>query len=255
MNVHYSKELPQAFVIGSSELRGVVGLLEEHVGEVDIRVECSDDFSRYFETVEKLISYRNPKAKEIRRIYLTTRSDDYTKSASITFVDSTWSGILIDYKGPEDTVFRLKEETLDIIAGIRPWYTVMSYINFIFIAALIFGFVNGVWTSPYILRKVSEFRGAPIPDNFEKETNLSTFLYELLYITPINLILAAIFFSLCWPFLKKLHKFLFPQSVFTIGQGKLRFKHQQKVLWGVIITFIVSLAAGVFVLILQLILK
>ena len=95
MNVHYSKELPQAFVIGSSELQEIVSLFREYIGAVSIRVKCSDDFSRDFETVKELIAYRNPKSKEIRRIYLTASSDDYKKSGAITFVELTLKDLKI----------------------------------------------------------------------------------------------------------------------------------------------------------------
>ena len=94
-----------------------MALFEEHIGKVHIHVECSDDFSRDFETLKELIAYRNPKSKDIQHIYLTAYSDDYSKSksAAIVFVGSSWPGILIRFKGPENTVSRLKEETLVLL--------------------------------------------------------------------------------------------------------------------------------------------
>ena len=233
MNVHYSKELSQAFVIGSSELEEVVALLEEHIGEVYIRVKCSDDLSRDFETVEELIAYKNPKSKEILRIYLSALSDDYSKSAGMTFVHSTWSGILIDLKGPEDTVSRLKEEILDVIAGIRPWYNVASYSKVAIISGFIFGLIGASWI-PSVL-------GYEVED-----TDLITVLRDML---PIFL-LAVITYVPFWFLLDKLYKYLFPQASFLIGQGKSRFRTLEKVRWGVVIAFFVSFTAGLVLLIL-----
>ena len=239
MDVHYSKELPQTFVIGSSELEEVVALFEEHIGEVYIRVKCSDDLSRDFETVKELIAYRNPKSKEIQRIYLTAYSDDYSKSksAAITFVDSLWSGILIDYKGPEDTVSRLKEETLDIIAGVRPWYNIMYNSKVSITIGFIFGMIIGLC----------------IPSAFGYKIGEIGLINLLRDVMPIQLIAAIIFLALWWFLLKKPYEYLFPQAVFVIGQGKSRFEHQQRIRWCVIIGFFVSLAAGLVLLILSVI--
>ena len=38
MNVNYSEELPQAFVVGPDELEKLVGLLQERIGKVSISV-------------------------------------------------------------------------------------------------------------------------------------------------------------------------------------------------------------------------
>ena len=236
MNVHYSKEILQAFLIGSPELQEVVALFEKYIGKVDIRVKCSDDFSRDFDTLKELIAYRNTKSKEIRRIYLTARSDDYKKSAAIAFVDSTWSGILIDYKGPENTVSRLKEETLDIIAGMRPWYNVVFDRKVSMTISCIYGMISILWIQSALGYKIGNM-------------GLINFLRDVM---PIQLIAAIIFMILWWFLLKKPYEYLFPQAVFVIGQGKSRFEHQQRVRWCVIIGFFVSLAAGLIIAILQL---
>ena len=235
MDVHYSKELPQTFVIGSSELEEVVALLEEHIGGVYIRVECADDLSRDFETVQELIAYRNPKSKEILRIYISALSDNHSKSALIAFVHSTWSGILIRCKGPEDTVSRLKENILDIIAGMRSWYNIVYNFKFSMTISLIFGTIIGLCIPSALGYKVGEIG----------EVGLITFLRG---VAPISLI-AAITFVLFWFLLQKPYKYLFPKAVFVIGQGKSRFEHQQRVRWCVIIGFFVSLAAGLVPLI------
>ncbi len=242
MNVHYSTELQQTFVIGDSELKEVVVLLEEHVGEVYIRAKCSDDVSRDFDNVERLIDYKNPKSKEILRIYLTAFSDDNSKTAGITFVNSTWSGILIDYKGPENTVSRLREETLDIIAGIRPWYGMMYRINFLNPIWIVLGIllVAGLLFSFSIL--MIGFGWIPaVPEGNRKDL-----MIRLRAIRSVLLIPQVIFFVIA-VFSNKILKSYFPKAVFTIGQGKSRFEHHEKVRWVVIISFLVSFAASLVV--------
>ena len=233
MNVSYSKELAHAFVATPSELKELTTLLEENIGKVEIRADCTDDISREFETIEELIAYKNPKSKELRCVYLTARSDDYEKSVRIRFLDSIWTGILIDLAGPENVVSNLKEETQDIIAGMRPWYNVLFHSKFSMTISFIFGMILTLWIQIALGYKVGEI-------------GIISYLRDVM---PINLIAAFIILSLCVLFLKKPFNYLFPKAVFLIGQGETRFKHQQNVLWGVIIAFFVSLAAGLVILI------
>ena len=88
MNVNYSDELPQAFVVGPDELKKLVELLEKRIGEVSISADCIDKIQREFTTVKDLIDYENPKSKRICRIYLTA-GEGFEKSATIAFRDSS----------------------------------------------------------------------------------------------------------------------------------------------------------------------
>lgn len=249
MNVHYSKEIPHAFIADPSELQELVALLENHIGTVSIRAECTDDISRDFETAKELIAYKNPKSKEIRCIYFTARSDDYEKSARIRFLDSRILGILIDLDGPEDVISNLKEKTSDIIAGMRPWYNAMSHINFTIAISIVLWILMTFWIIPFVVDLVMAFRGVPISDYRGEDTSFSVYFRLVM---PISTPLALIFVFLYTRFFKRVHKFLFPRAVFTIGQGKSRFEFQQKFQWGVMISFFISLTAGFIIAILQL---
>ena len=145
MKGRYSKELSHAFVVSPDELKKLVELLQKRIGEVDISVKCADDFSREFNTVKELIAYENPKPKRIRSIRLGARSDDYSKSATIVFRDHFFfrSGISIDATGREDVVSRLKEEILDVVAGMCPWYNFAFHPTAPIIIGVIFGMISG----------------------------------------------------------------------------------------------------------------
>ena len=138
MDVHYSDKLKHAFVIRDSELKKLTRLLQDRIGKVDILAHCADGFYREFETVKDLITYENPKSKEICRIRLRARANDGSKSATIDFSDASWEGISIDCTGGEDDVSKFKEKTLDIIAGMRPWYNMLTSINFVSVSIIVF---------------------------------------------------------------------------------------------------------------------
>ena len=242
MDVHYSKELPQAFVASPDGLKKLVELLQDRVGEVDIRADCADDLSRGFETVEDLIAYENTKPKEICSLYLSAHPEDYSKrSARIRFYSSFWLGVLIDITGSEDDVSILKEKTLDIIAGMRPWYDAMSHINFVIAISIGLWILMTFWIIPFVVDLVMTFRGIPMSDYKGKDVSFHVYLRQVM---PISTPLALIFVSMYMLFFKRLYKFLFPRAFFMIGQGRSRFKFQQKIRWGVVIGFLVSLAAA-----------
>jgi hypothetical protein len=242
MNVRYSKELPHAFVVGPADLKKLIELLQKRIGKVEISTGCADDLSREFKTLKDLITYENPKLKEILSIYLRACSDDYSKSITIVFRNSARfsSGISIDANGREDVVSRLKEEILDIIAGMRPKYDAMYRLNFLTPAWIVFGilFFVGLLLSFSMLAVV--WGWVPVP---ETKRNITSFLRSIRYAlyVPQMISLAIAIFS------NKILKSFFPKAVFTVGQGKSRFEHQEKVRWTVIMGFWVSLAAGLVV--------
>ncbi|MDE0086757.1 MAG: hypothetical protein OXU23_13650 [Candidatus Poribacteria bacterium] len=225
MNVQYSKNLSDAFVASSDSLKKLVELLQNYVGKVDISTDCADGFSRDFNTIEALIDYENPKSKEIRRIDLSARSDDYKTSASIDFNSSIFRRkISIHFEGCQEIVLKLRDETQIIIEGMRPWYNVVSRISNSEYAVVILVF------SIYLVARLTNL-WLSISD-YEVEL-LDVIIIPLLFI----ILLIALFFG----------KRLFPSAVFTIGQGKSRFRTLEKVQWSVVIAFIVSFAAGLVV--------
>jgi len=245
MNVHYSKELSHAFVVGPSDLKKIVELLQKRIGKVEISTGCVDDLSREFKTLKELLAYENPKLKEIRSVYLRARSDDYSKSTTIIFRKSTRfsSGISIDANGREDVVSRLKEEILDIIGGMRPWYSVMHRVNFFYVFFISWLILFTIRILSYISALALKFKWVPVS---EELTSLAALPRGWLLILTILLLVLG-FFS------NKLRDFSFPPIVFAIGQGELRYKRKEQFQWVVIVGFGVSLAASLVVPIIMMI--
>ena len=232
MDVHYSDELKQAFVVSPDHLKKLVELLQKRIGKVNISGDCVDKIERKFKTVKDLIAYENPKLKRIRRIYLTARSDDYSKSATIVFRDSFLFGsrISVDATGREDVVSRLKEEILDVIIGMRPWYNAIARTNLVLVF-LILWFILGI-----IVGFIAMLRPDSSLDSAESVSYAET------------AVIMSLFFLCVWG-LDGIRGFLLPLGVFAIGQGQSRFKLLEKIRWGVIISFGVSFAAGLLLLI------
>ena len=244
MDVHYSDELKQAFVVSPTYLKKLVELLEKRIGEVNISADCVDKIERKFNRMKDLIAYENSKSKMICCIRLRAQSDDYSKSATIVFrgFPRLRSGVSIDIIGREDVVSRLKEKTLDIIVGMRPGYNAMHCIDF----RLIFGVAAGVvfffWCLSIICVLTLKFKWVPLSDSREEIMGLLASLQTPLYIAYLFCLAAFFFFN-------GFRDFFFPPAVFTIGQEASRFKRKERVQWGVVIGFGVSFAAGLLLLI------
>ena len=232
MDARYSDHLEHTFVVSPDHLKKLVELLQKRIGKVNISADCADKIERKFNTVKDFIAYENPKSKKIRRIYLTAQSDNYSKSATIVFRDSFYvgSGISIDVAGREDVVSRLKEEILDIVIGMRAWYNFTFNFKVGMIISIVLGMIIGAFLA-------ASHEG--------KDISFITYLRD---VGPIYLMLAGPFVFFVFLFLQ-LREHLFPQVVFTIGQGQSRFKLLEKMRWGVVIGFGVSFAAGLVVLI------
>ena len=225
MNVKYSKNLKQAFIAGAPELRKLTELLQDRIGEVKIYADCADDFTREFETVEDLIRYENPKSREICRVHLDAESDDPLKSANIILPYFSRDGISVEFTASEDAVFNLRDDTVDILLGMRPWYNKLALINH-WLAITIVPIIVFVVMLAVDLWLYS----------FSSKVGI-TGVTTGLFITTFAILFLG----------RKLLNCLFPWEVFTIGQGELRFKNKERVQWGVVIGFPVSLVAGLII--------
>lgn len=195
MNVRYSEELSHAFVVRPDELKKLVELLQKRIGKVDISADCVDKIEREFDTLKERIAYENPKSKRIRRIHLSARSDNYSKSATVVFRDSFLMGVSINVNGREDVVSRLKEDILDIGAGMCPWYDVMHRINFSLIScgAWMIGFF--MWFLSFICALTLKFKWVSLSDSGEKIIGLFASLQIPLTIACLFCIAAHFFFN------------------------------------------------------------
>jgi hypothetical protein len=238
VDAHYSVELPQAFVAGEDDLKKLVDLLADRIGNLEIRADCADEVARTFKTVKELAEFENAQGKEIRRLHVSARSDDFKKRATIDMSGLRWQGISLAFDAREDVVSRLRTDVLDLIGGMRPWYTVLHRVDFASVAFLAYFLL---WFGLLI---VVAFRWVPV-DSPKQQNPSSEALAQLVAYGGI-----AIFFATGIA-LNRFRDSLFPRAVFLIGQGKARFQHLERIQWGIVIAFIVSFIAGVVIAVWQ----
>lgn len=122
MNAKFSKDIQDAFIAGPDGLKKLGSLFSDRIGPLEIQIDCVDEITRNFPSMEELLLYENAKSKAIKSLRLFARSKDSNQRAEIKFTDSEWRGISIELDASQEVVSRLKDEVLDILSGMRPWY-------------------------------------------------------------------------------------------------------------------------------------
>ena len=68
MQTRCSLELPHTFHVREEDVEKLYQLFRDRIGNVEVTADCVDDATREFKDAKELVSYENPKHKEIRRI-------------------------------------------------------------------------------------------------------------------------------------------------------------------------------------------
>ena len=231
MKTSISTTRKHAYVVRLSDLEKLYKLLEDRVGTVTVSARCSDDMVREFDTWEEIASYDNPPSKKI--IGLSVKSYNYNmeESVYIEYHDESYSDVYssnmsIDIKGEEKFCLDMKNNILEIVEQIKPWYSFLSYKNFSIM------FVSYIFV--YLL--VRYFIYDNIINIYIKIDNV------LIYVSIIVSMTFFVLVVLAW-----LRSLFFPSSYFALGHGKERYKIADRVRWGIIISLAVSFVAPLLI--------
>ena len=165
---------------------------------------------------------------------LDARSGEHSKVVMITFYRIAGSPTITIYLfGCENILPKLQEEIHDVIGGMRPWYDVLSRfpIGYSLGIAVLVALIGIFWVNGYILGIIGTFGD-------ENREHI------------FRLILCVFIVSIWFP-VYKLLVFVFPPTVFAIGQGEARF-NRMKWFHNIIAAFVISLIASLIVLIFSL---
>ena len=227
-----------AFVVRLADLQKLWKLLEDRIGTVKTSLKCSDDIEREFDDLEELISYDNSPAKEAIELSIKSRTKDWQKSATIDFSHKEWSGssIHIQIETSEQECLEVKDKIFDVLDGTKPWYSFLAradsfrLFEFLLLTSLV---VSGYFS-------LSRLLGMSVTS---KEIALGNFIHLFNLMVVLGIIGGAIMIFTAKR-LNKLRSWIFPVSCFAFGQGEQRYETKEKARWGIIIAFLVSLAAS-----------
>lgn len=227
-----SVSLKQAFVIRADVLRRLGDILETKVGKLSITARCTDDVQREFRNVQALIEYDNIRSRQICRLGLDSRSDDRSKSASISFDSGPFSLVDLSITSPSDEfVVAVRQDVLALVGELRPWYGRVSTVDFTGLALLTLGVIPAASLIGLLLAVVLGFVTINITHG---PTSASEIRGMALFCLAV--VAAA---GVIWA-LDRTRDRLFPAAVFAIGEGLTRYQTQDTIRWVVVVGLVVS---------------
>lgn len=244
MKAHIRTERKHAFVVRQDDLQKIWRLLEDRIGVVNASAECSDDMVREFDNWEQLASYDNPPTKQIMELSIKTTSESWKNSVRFSYrpSDSPVSSIDFQVEMAEQVGAEIKDKIYDILDGTKPWYSALTRVDFTGLVPTILFMYLLLYIFYYIIFNL--YISNPPAGTLEASPKKGLESYIFIFLLPILLVLGFIVYSITQK-LNKLWSWLFPIGYFALGQGKHRYEIAEKIRWGVIIAFVVSLAASV----------
>lgn len=224
----FDRTLHRSFRIGSGEISAITQLFRQHVGEPTFTIRLRNETHVRGADFDTLLSMSNSGEARIESL-LIFAAKSYDKEASIRFGGASTIDLAI--KGSEQDVTYLDRKINEIIAQAKP---AMAW------------FFDMHWTIRVILWLILTVVGVCLIGSLPPFEEASTFVsskfgtYATKVIGYLLMQSSVLVMFLRW--------FCLPQREFLIGQGEARSRTYQArrswLLGGVILAFLVSLAAG-----------
>jgi hypothetical protein len=220
----------QPFVLTSDDLDGLAADLSGRLSKLDIDIKCADKLTRSFTSFQELKVFENPQGREIRELRISGRTADYSIEFSFWLTTQQRRNIYLNLKGDEETAIALNQAVIDRLHAMRPWYAWIALMNWYWmVIALWFTFNLGaifaLFKGTLYFRTLQEIR----------ELDLSYVLRSFG---------AGLLPLLVGVILRRVQNFVFPMGSFALGYGARRHAKGEFVRTGVIIAFLMSLAAS-----------
>ena len=235
MNTKKQASFRQCFVLTEQELRKLYLALTEFSGNTSIEIKSADGLTRGVSTLDELLAFENPPNKDIQELVLSGKGRSSDRSASLRFMNSDDSNTWITMEGPEEAVVTFNASVEEQLSSMKPWYAVFAKLEFLVIGLLL---VVVAYLGLLVLAATGLIGGQKPSAPDLRSTALGNLIAVLLVSAPLVVGLA----------LNRWRRNLFPIGVFAIGQGRKRHADREWLRSTVVVSFAVSLAAGVALL-------
>jgi hypothetical protein len=135
----------------------------------------------------------------------------------------------VSLRGEETCISSLRTSLTDILDGMCPWYSRIATVDLFY-----------VWVPSFmVLTLVLQFMSSP------STPKVAIPFRKALYLTAVFVGAIAAIGLVIWG-TSRLRSRFFPVSTFAIGQGLGRHQLDEQIRWVVIVGFLVSVAASIF---------
>ncbi len=215
-------------VVDAESLLKVEAILKRKVGQPKVSTSCANDTDHVFTSVNALLKYENAKRSKIVSLSFTARKDgDWTKQARLSLSSSEFRTLEIEVMGSQETAPRVRDELAIAMERSKAWYWFLYKIDFFY---LLGSAVLGLWIAGNVILRIQK-QSLTLEGSGRSDDALGLLILLFLFgsATLIH-------------FLRGL---IFPRLVFLIGQEIGRYNTLDKIQWGVIVSFLVSVAASI----------
>lgn len=238
MEVSTQFNIQQAFVTTSEDTVKIWKTIENKGMLVKATVNCSDGLIRNFQDSEMLAQYENPPRASITSLEIAGYCHKPYATATVTLGSGRFlsSPVSVSIRGEEDLVASMRTTLTDTLDGMRPWYSRIATLDML--SVWLFIFMILVWLALTMGLLTLNMQPTPVI-SFKKAL-------PILIISGAEVgLFYAVIRGVNW-----LLKYIFPVTTFAIGQGIRRHHHYEQIRWVVIVGFLVSVVASIFVTIL-----
>lgn len=219
-------------LITEESLSRLGNILSEEFDELDITINCSDNVSHSYSSIESLLSYQNPKSSKIEEILIECYHSEIGKKwtririSSLKYIE----GFEYDVKISSRSVYDVRDKIEKVIEGTIPVYHFFRFINLVNVFAVL-SFILLFVLVCFLLTGEADYSGRTIDSDFWKREILSA-------------ILGVVFFAF-FLLLEKINTFLFKRTFFLIGDEKERYNFIKKIRWSLILPLIMGIVISV----------
>lgn len=222
--------------LGEADIRQLVDKVSSFAENCEVQFSCNDGATRVPQEIEDLFKYRNTANRKITSLMLLASAYDPRRSVDIRIHEHSGENIRIELLGPERETIELSDYVEDYLMGRKPWYHIVSRINFALTGTFLPIIIYACLLVVYFFAEGSDKNSEAASD---AETKMAILFGLLLFIVPIGIGFI----------LEKFKEVFFPKTVFLIGDGIQRNKNQETIRTVIIVAFLVSLASGILLLV------
>ncbi|MBP5124004.1 hypothetical protein [Pseudomonas protegens] len=216
----------KSFVLNPEDVKKIWVLFQGAGLEVEATLDCADGIARKTKLMSDVLDYDNALRVEIKSLKLSGYSADLKAFSTITLGGAYSTSVSFSLVGHVDEVADMRIKLMDVVDGIKPWYDLLSRFDIFTTMAAVF-MICGFYFS---------LLGSGKP-----KTNVEP--SQAFYLTFVIIAVLVAIGLFVWGF-SCLRRRFFPVAVFEIGQGLKRNEFAEKVRWGVVVAFVVGVAAA-----------
>jgi hypothetical protein len=239
-----SQSVHHAIVVNPENLAHFDAFLKDNFQDVSYKAECIDGTKISVGTLQNLLEYANPGFRRLEKI--TVQGFELSEEDSLrqeNFVHVILGGeaqfpsrtaqVYLSFTDVKRYNF-VESEMLKLIKTMRPWYSPLTGIQFRYLftlGLLLLGFT--VFTVYYT---GGLFRLWTVLSTTSSSSSSSSGIFEVVGIVAL-LYLAGYLID-------RARDYLFPRFFFCLGEQAKVFERREKILDGVVLAFVISVAAG-----------